>query len=140
MSILKSFIATMGVSPVVSLASAGDVTDQEFFPSSSTAYIELQNDGDIFGFGSIQGSGDQGDWITPRSAAGGNYEARWTNTSGTLSSGTAGTWEALSTTRQWAVSRVGVGSKTCTGTLEIRRTAGGAVLDSTNVTLTAEVV
>ena len=140
MSILKSFIATMGVNPVVSLVAAGDASDEQSFPSSSTADIELQSDGDIVGEGTQFGGGALGEWITPRSAAGGNYEARWTNTSGTLSSGTAGTWQALSTTRNYSVSQTGVGFKTCTGTLEIRRTVGGAVLDSKSVTLTAQVV
>lgn len=140
MSILKSFIATMGASPVVSLLAATDASDQQSFPSSATASIELQNDGDIVGAGNLAGGGDQGDWIAPRSAAGGNYEARWTNTSGTLSSGTAGTWQALSTTRQWAVSQTGVGTKTCTGTLEVRHAVNLSVLGSKSVTLTAQVV
>jgi len=138
MSILKSFIATMGVAPVVSLADAGDVSDENTFPGDAVASIQLESDGDIFALGIING-GDQGDWITPRSAAGGNYEARWTNTSGTLSSGTAGSWQALSSTRTWAVSQSGVGSKTCTGDLEIRRTADTVVVATKSITLTAQV-
>jgi len=79
-------------------------------------------------------------WVTPTSAAP-NYEARVTVVSGTLSGGSgAGTWLALSSTRQWYVEEFTSGNiNTCVFTVEIRRTGTTTVLDSATITLTAEV-
>jgi hypothetical protein len=76
------------------------------------------------------------DWIRPTSAAPGSYEVRATLNSGTLTSGTTGSWLALSTTREWTVERTLNGISSANLTIEIRR--GTTVLDSATVTLTAE--
>jgi hypothetical protein len=102
------------------------------FSGTADAYVTLNSAGTW-----LERGGSNGTWIdgvNPASA----YEARWTNTSGTLSYGTADTWLALSTTRSWGVQKSSpVGIKSCSGTLEIREAASGTVLDSASVTLEA---
>jgi phage-related protein len=62
---------------------------------------------------------------------------RWTNTSGTLSVGTADTWQLVSGNPSFQVSQFSAGqTKTCTGLLEIDDGAG-IILASATVTLTA---
>jgi hypothetical protein len=80
-------------------------------------------------------------WCTPTSAAA-NYEARVTITSGLLSGGSgAGTWLALSSTRNWFVETTVSGLFTeCIFTVEIRRIGTTTVLDSATITLYAEVL
>lgn len=82
-----------------------------------------------------------GEWmITPPNSA---YEARATLVSGTLSSGTTGSWLALSTSRAWSVTisvAAGGGSATkdCTILVEIRDASTLAVLDSDQIALQSE--
>jgi hypothetical protein len=77
-------------------------------------------------------------WVTP-SSAGGNYEVYASLVSGTLSSGTTGSWVATSGTPLWT--RVAVISGTINTVelgMDIRATGTGTVLDSWSVTLEAE--
>lgn len=67
---------------------------------------------------------------------GDGFEARLVTGAGTLTAGTADTWQALSTDREYKVSIAGVGpSVAFTGTLEIRR--GSTTLDTAAISLTA---
>lgn len=94
-------------------------------PSTATASFSLESDGDY-----ASHSGDQGDWITPKSAAGSAYEARFTATSGSFSSSPSG-WNALSSTRTVTRERTageGSGSNSVTFTCEIRRASDSTVL------------
>lgn len=77
-----------------------------------------------------------GQWITPTSQAA-NYECMFSAPSGTFSSGTFGSWQALTSTRGVVVSdNVGGGvSGSCT--LEIRR-GSGSVEDTASLSLFAE--
>lgn len=98
-----------------------------------------ESDGDIiesFEEADVPNTTDRGDWIVPKSAAPGLYEVRATVTAGALSSGTTGTWLALTTTRTWSVQRTTNGTSSCTMTIEIRNN-GGAVLGSCTVQMTA---
>ena len=62
-------------------------------------------------------------------------------TTGSLSSGTSGSWLSLGTTRDWTVS-TNTGSapyyKECIFTVEIRKIGTTTVLDSATITLQAE--
>jgi hypothetical protein len=92
-------------------------------------------DGDIItneGFGNI----DSGDWISPKTSAPGSYQVNVTLISGTLSNGATGL-QNLTTSRSWSVSRFAPGIKSCQFTLQIL--LSGTVLDSTTVTLSAEI-
>lgn len=76
-------------------------------------------------------------WETWRlSGASADYEVRATLTSGSVSSGTTGSWLALSTTREWTRGPT-IGFSHANLTIEIRLT-GGALLDSAEVSLTQE--
>jgi len=107
--------------------------------SSTTATLRLDADGDIMGSNGAGTSvtSDRGDWINPKSAAGGAYECRVTVTSGTLTSGTSGSWQALSSDRSWAVTQASIGNKTCVFTLEIREVANTSNVVSATITLSA---
>ncbi len=73
------------------------------------------------------------------SGAASDYECRMSTGSGTLSTGTAGSWLPLSSTQEWSRSRTGIGTAAYTGTLEIRDASTLVVLASATVTLTATV-
>ena len=81
-----------------------------------------------------------GNWYAPTTGGvGSGFWIRWTNTSGTLSTGTAGSWLALSTSKSFSVEFTPLsGSKSCTGTVELATDAGGSnVVASGSVTITA---
>lgn len=78
------------------------------------------------------------DWKGPN-GTGSNFWVRWTNTVGTLTTGTAGSWLSLSGGQTFGVSWTtnAVGSKQCTGTMEIATDAAGANIVATgSITLT----
>jgi len=79
------------------------------------------------------------DWVTPTSNAN-LYEVRATLTSGSLSSGTTGSWLALTSTRTWEVAQTGLGSQSATLDVEVRLASSGVVKATGLVSLTAEVV
>lgn len=66
------------------------------------------------------------------------FEARYTVLSGpALDIGTAATWQALSTSREWGYQSA-VADHAGTGTLEIRRASTGAVVATCTVTMEAD--
>lgn len=109
-------------------------------PANATAGFRLDND---FSADSLAGAAytERYTWKTGSGAAA-DYEARWTTISGSLSSGTAGTWLGLGTDRVWTRTRTadGIGSDTVVGTVEIREAAApNTVLATATITLTASV-
>ena len=77
-------------------------------------------------------------WVTP-SSAGGNYEVYATVSSGTLSSGTTGSWVATSGNPTWTVVKGGApGLNTAVLAMQVRATGSVTVLDTWNITLQAE--
>ena len=69
-----------------------------------------------------------------------NYEVRATVDSGTLTSGTTGSWLNCGTSRSWSKSNSAMNNSvvTCVLTIEIRLASSGVVQDSATVTLSAE--
>ncbi len=122
----------------VTLANTYFVGNITSTPDASIVSISFESDGDIITNGSL-GVVDEGDWVNPKSAAPGSYEIRATLNSGDGPVGTVGSWLALTSTRTWSLTKPGfvAGSRECELTIEIR--LGTAVLDSTIVTLRAEV-
>jgi hypothetical protein len=106
---------------------------------SQSASYSLESDGDIVSVSSLLGSIDQGDWISPKALAPSDYEVRASIVSGSLTSGTTGSWLALTSNRTWTVSRDTVGTSTCVFTVEIRK-GSGSTLASATITLEAEVI
>ena len=76
-------------------------------------------------------------WCTPTGEAV-NYEVLVTVTAGTLTSGTSGSWIALSTTRTWTRDAAIGTNELCTFTVQIRRVGSGTVLDTATITLNAD--
>lgn len=110
-------------------------------PGTATAQYQLLSTGEAIGSVSPSGSG-AGSYLPEwgQGLAGAGYDARFTITSGTLSTGTAGTWLNLGTTRSWTRSRSALGISAVTGTMEIRDAGTLVVLATATITLTAEVV
>jgi len=105
---------------------------------NQTATYTLESDGDVLSVTTPGGSVDAGDWIDPKASAPSDYEVQATLNAGTLTSGTTGSWLALSSNRSWTLTRATVGTATQVDlTIEIRR-GSGATLASANVTLDAE--
>lgn len=134
MSILLAAFAAMGGDRIslsgVSVYSAG--------AGSQTATYTLESDGDVVTATTPGGSVDAGDWIDPKASAPSDYEVRATLNSGTLTSGTTGSWLALTSNRSWTLTRVVIGAATQVDlTIEIRK-GSGATLASASVTLDAE--
>lgn len=108
----------------------------ELEPDTATAIYRLSSDGSAYS--SSSGTLDLLEiWLDSGTASG--FEVRATVTSGTLSSGTTGSWQVLSTDRSWTVTRSAVGVKSATMTVEIRNATTLAVLDSASITLQATV-
>jgi len=68
------------------------------------------------------------------------YECFATITSGTLTTGTTGSWLALSSARSWEKEQTVIGSSTVVFTLDIRLIGTTTVLATASITLTAEVI
>lgn len=134
---LAGILAAALSDPLVSIANITFSTVR--IGADTTAHYELQSDGDVERSGATHGSTtDAGDWVSPKTAAGANYECRVTVNSGTLTSGTEDTWLALSSTRTWSVTTSGAGTNNVNMTVEIRHAGTTAVLDSATIDMTAE--
>lgn len=82
-----------------------------------------------------------GTWRTG-STVSADYDARFTVSSGAVSSGdVANTWLSLGTGRSWTCTKAGgvPGTVTAVGTLEIRDTATSSISATSSLTITAEV-
>lgn len=109
-------------------------------PVNAAAQFLLTNTGDIQSTvnGGQNALFDVGDWITPKSNMSA-YECRATLQLGSLSSGTTGAWQSLSTTRSWSkVAVPGTGIQQAAFLLEIRRASDSVVVASTQISLSAE--
>ena len=125
------------VTPRVSISNVS-ISDTTVAPTNANAGYSLTSAGVINSITVSGGTVALGNWILPASAAGAAYEVRATESSGSVSSGPIGTWDALSTTRTWTRGRVALGSESVTLIIEIRQAGSGLVLASATVTLTAE--
>lgn len=76
-------------------------------------------------------------WCTPTAEAV-NYEVLVTVTSGSLSTGTSGSYVALSSTQTWTRTATVGNINTCVFTAQIRRVGTGTVLATATITLEAD--
>lgn len=103
--------------------------------ASSTASITFNSNGTV---SSVGNAGTYTtDWIDPTSAAPDDYEIRATISSGTMTSGTFGSWLALTSNRTWSKTQFTVGSSSAQVLFEIRK-GSGSVLDSGTITFNVE--
>ena len=102
---------------------------------SSTASITFNSNGTV---SSVGNAGTYTtDWIDPTSAAPDDYEIRATISSGTMTSGTFGSWLALTSNRTWSKTQFNVGNSSAQVLFEIRK-GSGSVLDSGTITFNVE--
>ena len=118
---------TSGLASAVVSFTVGNVEDIQVDPSISYVDVTFANDGSCTGAGGF--SGFSGNWITPLTAAGSDYEVRMTVNSGSTPAGSAtGSWLSLGTSRFWTFTQVIVGFTTANVTVEIRKASSGVVL------------
>lgn len=109
-------------------------------PADATSGVKVDSDGTIY---ELKGSTYTAryTWLTG-SGVNSDYECRWTNTSGVISSGNAGVWQTCGSDQGFNRNNTNntPSTETCTGTLEIRMAASpNTVLASASITLEATV-
>lgn len=77
------------------------------------------------------------EWCSPTALAG-DYEVFATLTSGALSTGTTGSWLALTADRTWTKTVASPSTGTAAFTVEIRRIGTTTVLDTATINITAD--
>lgn len=140
--VLASASITITATVAVSYdATLNDATynDTQVTPTNAASGIVVDSDGNLYRLKRVTTT-LQYLWLTGAGAAS-DYECRWTNTSGTLSLGTAGSWLSCGSDQSFTVNYTSdtPGNKSCTGTLEIRVVSTGTVVATATITLTAQV-
>lgn len=133
---LALFAATLNGAHVA--ISDAIISDTTISPTACSVSYQLTSAGVVNRITTNGGTVAIGNWITPTGAAGAAYEARVTVTLGALTSGTAGSWLALNSTLTWTRTRVVNGIEVCNFTIEIRRASDSVVLDTADISLSAE--
>lgn len=88
--------------------------------------------------GSVSGTGISGyTWLV--SGVNSDYQIQATLVSGSITSGTFGTWQTLSTTRTWSLTRTIIGTTTGIVDFECRRVSDSVVIASWTVNFEATV-
>jgi hypothetical protein len=109
------------------------------FGTTAVASITYTTGGDV----NSSVSGDVDDWINPKAAASSNYYISATVISYSPDEplGNFNDWEAMSSNRQWSLSRSGLNPGTSEAVIEISigNSTGSVVLDTCQITLTCEV-
>lgn len=108
-------------------------------PAEVTFYVNSNGTVEATTFGS--GIVDSYNWITPTTGST-TYFVRATLNSGSLASGTTGTWLALTSDRSWSVQKLenSAGSQTANLTIAIATDSGGTnIVVSANISLEATV-
>ena len=123
-----------GLAVVISITNQ-TITEAGFGFATDASY-KLGANGNAYG-GALGFENYLEQWVTPTARAI-DYEAKVTLVSGTLTSGTVGSWLALTADRTWYAHANAGGYKSCTFTLEIRRAGVATVLDSATITVTAD--
>lgn len=103
-----------------------------FHPANASCDYSLTTAGQVNGTGALSY-----DWLIGGSAS--DYEVRADIVSGSLSSGTTGSWLPLSSSRFWNLTRTVIGSINCQMTVRIRHAVSTVELASCSVLLTATV-
>lgn len=133
--ILRAFAGTASAPTATFAIQAVDYTRTVTDPADATCSITFASDGSFSG---IADNGVGYSWLS--GGAPGDYSVILTTAAGTLSSGTAGSYQNLGTSRTFAVTRTSVGTKQWSGSVTIRRDIDSVVMAGpTNISLTATV-
>lgn len=114
----------------------GQTIDTYAYCTTAIGYYTLKSDGKAYKYASETGEVYIEDWVTPTSEAS-NYEVYASLSSGTLTSGTTGSWLALSSNRLWSVEDGGLGAQSATIVVTVRRTGTSTNLASATITMSA---
>ena len=141
MTMINNYVATLAGAGATGGSGGILLADLEVYDingAASTAQYELTDAGDIRILTSMFGLQDIGDWASPKALAPGSYEVRVDlgPGSGSLTSGTVGSWLALTTSREWRLDRSTPGQSLTTLLVQIRLSS--TVLTSATVTLACE--
>lgn len=118
----------------------GSASYTAFGADDATVGVEVNADGYFKENESIIGSESYPNLFQWKlQGAAGDYEVRATLDSGTLTSGTTGSWLACSTTRTWVRTRTANGTSSAQLTIEIRRVSDSVVVGTGVWTLDATV-
>ena len=101
-------------------------------PNDAVAQISIRSAGDVTATGEATYT-----WLF--TGVNSDYEAKADVTSGSLSSGTTGSWLSLASTRNWSRTRTVFGTSSVTMTIRVRRVSDSVELDVITVSLTATV-
>lgn len=108
--------------------SAHSLHDERFNAGTVTAFIQWQNDGQLFAMRDVGSDFEyNGEWWSgePEASIGNSYEARHLSSgktgtfSGSLEAAVADTWITITGNRNWGKTRSGTGSASCTATFEV---------------------
>lgn len=128
--------AAVGAGVQVSLPPEISVEMVAAAPSAANATVTFNRNGTW-----SSSDGQSGYWVLPAAAdVGDSYEIAWQAGVGSLTTGTANTFQALSSARTYGRIRAGIGSAGATGTIEIRRIGAGTPAASCPGSLYAEVL
>lgn len=137
--------STLGIVEDATVTLSGENTafNDTSAPWAAYAFIKVDGDGNVYEYGGTSATPSYvqvdttDDWIRPTSVAGDTYEVRATLNSGSLDTGTTGTWLPLNADHAWSVfENVQFGSADANLTLEIQHVVLG-VLDSNTYVLQA---
>ena len=127
--------SSSAAAPVVNFIDAYVVSSNS---SPATAAYRVNTNG--FDYEGIQGTFTVlTQWVTP-SSAGANYEVFATVSSGSVTTGTTGSWVATSGSPTWTrtAGTPGAGAQIVVLSMQVRAVGSGTVLDTWTVTLEAE--
>jgi hypothetical protein len=116
-----------------------NLDDSTTQPANAGVTLTYKSDGSILAEYLNKANDDLGFWIAPQAGMGG-FSIRATINSGTVTSGTTGSWLPLTSDQAWSKTRVidSAGTSVVELTIEIARTADtGTVLDSAIVEMIA---
>lgn len=112
----------------------GTYSDTDVPGNTATAGVTFNTSGQVVAIGD---SGTEYTWLN--SGAAGDYEIRATLQSGSVDSGTTGSWLALSSSRSWSIDEAS-NIQQAELLIEIRDVATSTVIDSGTSYLTAIIV
>lgn len=129
-------MALLGAAGVVDVVDFTDVNVIASGSGAQSAGYRIDTDG--FDYQVVNGVDTLlSQWVSPASS-GDDYEIFATLDSGTLSSGTVGSWVATSGSPLWVRARPTPGTSIANLTMQVRKVGSATVLDTWTVTLEAE--
>jgi hypothetical protein len=125
-----------GTSNAIIAFDSYNLSDFELDPNDATCYYQINSNGNVYGTNVGVPLDLLEQWATPTSIAS-QYEVFATLNTGSLSSGTTGSWLSLGTTRLWSVTRTTVGARVANMTMEVRKIGTATVLDTWTIEIEA---